>query len=31
MNGYDENNDAKEKATTEMLWWWAIAIATGYH
>jgi len=27
MNGYDENNDAREKATAEMLWWWAAAIA----
>jgi hypothetical protein len=25
MNGYDENNDAGEKATAETLWWWADA------
>jgi hypothetical protein len=30
MNGYDENNDAGEKATAETLWWWAVAIAAGY-
>jgi hypothetical protein len=30
MNGYDENNDAGEKATAEMLWWWVAAIAAGY-
>jgi hypothetical protein len=30
MNGYDENNDAGEKAMTETLWWWAIAVATRY-
>jgi hypothetical protein len=30
MNGYDENNDAREKATVETLWWWATAGAVGY-
>jgi hypothetical protein len=30
MNGYDENNDAEEKATAETLWWWAVAVAAGY-
>jgi hypothetical protein len=27
MNGYDENNDAGEKVTAEMLWWWVVAVA----
>jgi hypothetical protein len=31
MNGYDENNDAREKAMVETLWGWAAAIAAGYH
>jgi len=30
MNGYDETNDAGEKATAEMLWWWAAAIVARY-
>ncbi len=30
MNIYDENNDAREKAMAETLWWWAAAIAAGY-
>jgi hypothetical protein len=30
MNGYDENNDAGEKATAKTLWWWADAVAAKY-
>jgi hypothetical protein len=30
MNGYDENNDAGEKATAETLWWLVVAVAAGY-
>jgi hypothetical protein len=30
MNEYDENNDVGEKAMAEMLWWWAVVIATRY-
>jgi hypothetical protein len=30
MNEYDENNDAREKATTKTLWWWVTTVAARY-
>jgi hypothetical protein len=30
MNRYDENNDVREKAMAETLWWWVATVAVGY-